>query len=727
MGTTTTQQFALHHTGAAVLAVDDERRMLDSLVACLSPYQLEVDTALGGDAACQALLRREYDLVLLDLNMGVVNGHDVLDFAREHNINSPFVVVSGESSFGAVTKALKRGVADYIRKPYSMDELLTTISNTLQKRFLERDRNQLQHRVKQSEELHRYIVNSSPDIIFMLDERGRFTFLNDKMEALLGHRKESLLGRSCLTVIDREFRNKATYYFHKASSDESLGGCDFELCLNRKGTTLLPRYFDVTMMPVDSTQLAADHIGGAGDSVVYGTARDITEQKEAEEFISFQAYHDTLTRLPNRALFKDRLSLAINQAQRNDSMLAVMFLDLDRFKNINDTLGHSVGDLLLERVARRLEKVLRAGDTLSRFGGDEFTLLLPTLSSSVDAQQIAEKVIAALREPFVIDGMELYVGVSIGIAMFPESGANIEQLIKNADQAMYHVKDRGKDGYCFYTTSMTDDLSRQVRLERDLRLALDSDQFVVHYQPQIDIVTNKIVGVEALIRWMHPERGEVCPTDFIGFAEETRLINEIGTRVLRSACEEVRQWMEETGCRLHLAVNFSPVQMESQNFGEELRQLLTETRFPLDLFELELTENSFIHNLDRMAQTIGDLVKGGVKVAIDDFGTGYSSLNYLNKLPVHTLKIDRSFIQQIADDEEGSHCVVNAIAAMAKGLRLKIVAEGVETLEQYNYVRRLGCDQAQGFYCGRPAPGSAILAMLRNEKASVSDISTRLA
>ncbi|MBR9911758.1 MAG: EAL domain-containing protein [Gammaproteobacteria bacterium] len=705
------QSFSLKEADVVILAVDDEPRMLDSLLACLKPYRLNIDTALGGARACEKLLAGHYDLVLLDLNMPDIDGHQVLEFAAEHGLRCPFIVVSGESSFDAVTKALRHGVSDYLKKPYSVDELVTTVSNVLQQQLLQKEHNLMQLRLQQSEGLHRYIVNSSPDIIFMLDKRGRITFINEKVEALLGYKRSELIGRPCLNLIDHEDRNKAIYYYHKGAA-ESQGGANFEICLRRKGPSHLPRHFDITLFPVDNSQLVADHISGVSGSVIYGAARDITEQKEAEEFISFQAYHDTLTRLPNRALFKDRLSLAINQATRNKQMLAVMFLDLDRFKNINDTLGHSIGDLLLEKVARRLELVLRSGDTLSRFGGDEFTLLLPALNSNQDAMQIAEKIIATLREPFDVDGMQLFVGVSIGIALYPESGSNIEQLIKNADQAMYHVKERGKDGYCFYAASMSDDLSRQVKLERDLRVALEANQFVVYYQPLIEIATGAIVGVEALVRWQHPERGVICPVEFITFAEETRLINEIGRRVLVAACTEVKRWIDITGHKLRLAVNFSPVQMDEQDFVDLLHSVLQETGFPVEMFELELTENTFIHNLDHIAGKIERLVDHGMTVAIDDFGTGYSSLNYLNKLPIHTLKIDRCFIQQIPNLEDGSSCVVNAITAMAKGLHLNIVAEGVETREQLDYVRELGCNEAQGFYCGRPQPGEAVLDLI---------------
>ncbi|WP_317932697.1 EAL domain-containing protein [Halioxenophilus sp. WMMB6] len=707
--------------GAAILAVDDEPRMLDSLVAGLRARQLNIDSALGGERACEKLLKNQYDLILLDLNMPDKNGFEVMDFVRSHNIQSPVIVVSGESSFESITNAFKFGATDYLKKPYSMDELLLTVENAIKKSRLEREYNLVQERLQHSESLHRYIVNSSPDVIFMLDRKGRFTFLNDKISYLLGYDKNDFLDRSCLPLIEKHSRSRAAYQYRKIVSGE-MQSASFELCINRKGRTLFPRYFEVNLYRVDNNQLTQDFFGASDTSVVYGTARDITEQKEAEEFISFQAYHDTLTRLPNRTLFKDRLSLAINQAARSKQKLAVMFLDLDRFKNVNDSLGHSVGDVLLEKVARRLELVLRAGDTLSRFGGDEFTLLLPALASENDARTIAEKVIETIKQPFHIGGKEMFLGVSIGIAIYPDCGEDIEQLIKNADQAMYHVKGAGKDGYCYYTPSISDALAEQLHLEQDLRVAVAQKQFVVHYQPQIDLRNGKIVGVEALVRWLHPQRGLTSPAEFINFAEKSRIICDIDRQVLRAACIEVKRWMEVAKCDIRLAVNFSPIQMHEPRVITSLLEVLAETQFPKHLFELELTENTMMSDLDRVASNISMLVDAGVSVAIDDFGTGYSSLNYLNKLPIRTLKIDRSFIQQIPYSEGNAASVVKAITAMAKGLDLTIVAEGIETREQLNYVRKLGCDVAQGYFCGRPVPGEEILKLLapKREEAVVT-------
>jgi len=396
-----------------------------------------------------------------------------------------------------------------------------------------------------------------------------------------------------------------------------------------------------------------------------------------------------------------------------------MFLDLDRFKVVNDTLGHAMGDRLLQSVAMRLESVLRAGDTLSRFGGDEFTLLLPAISSKEDARKIARKIINILKEPFLLGDHEVFVGVSIGVALYPEAGETMEQLVQNADVAMYHVKGRGKDGYQFFTEAMNVDCSQRLKLERDLRKALENDEFRVYYQPQVDTRTGQVVGVEALIRWHHPERGIIFPSEFIPLAEETKLIADIGDWVLQSACTEVRQWIAAGLSNIRLSVNFSPMQVEHPRFVESLLKQLQQCGFPTANFEVELTENLIMRDLENITQKLNLLASQGITIAIDDFGTGYSSLYYLNKLPIHTLKVDRSFIKDIRDNT-GESCIVNAIIAMAHGLKLNIIAEGVETSHQLEYLRQLKCHEVQGFYFGKARPGTELLQSLANNLHSMA-------
>ncbi|WP_166251471.1 putative bifunctional diguanylate cyclase/phosphodiesterase [Marinobacter salicampi] len=701
-------------TMARILVADDDPRLLKSLATLLEQRGYDVTAALGGRAACEELSNQRFDLAMLDLRMPDVDGFDVMAHAAGVQADCGIVVVSGESSFSSVSRALRRGAQDYIKKPFDPDELLATLEGVLGKQSLVRAHADVQQRLEKSEALHRYIVNSSPDIVFMLDERGRFCFLNNKIEALLGYRAADLNGKHFRTLIDEQDVTRGTY----ALQDPGISAENprtLEVRIKTRSSRKANRYFEITAFPIDheTWPLAADIAAREASQKArfYGTARDITERKEAEAFINFQAYHDLLTRLPNRALFKDRLNLAITQARRNRRKLAVMFLDLDRFKIINDTLGHAMGDRLLQAVTQRLEECLRKGDTLSRFGGDEFTLLLPEINSHEDARGIAKKLIRAMKAPFQLGDHEVFVGVSIGISLYPDAGNSLDQLIQNADIAMYHVKARGKDGYRFFSDTMSIDTAHRLNLERDLRQALDNNELRVFYQPQVSATTGKIVGLEALVRWQHPERGLLYPKDFLPLAEETKLIVDLSEQVLAQACREVKRWINDGHEGLRLAVNMSPIQVDHPRFVENLLQQLHNQDFPPGNLEIEITENVIMSDLEQISLKLRELANVGVRIAIDDFGTGYSSLNYLHRLPIHTLKVDQTFVRGIRTGEDGA-CIVNAIVAMAHGLKLDIVAEGVETDIQLSYLKGLGCHQVQGFFYGPAQPADAISRLL---------------
>ncbi|MAA63605.1 MAG: two-component system response regulator [Alteromonadaceae bacterium] len=699
---------------ARILVVDDEPRLLESLVDLLEEHGFNACPALGGRAACESLKKESFNLVMLDLRMPDVDGHAVMQFIQDEKINVPVVVVSGESSFSAVSRALRRGAEDYIRKPFDPDALLATVGNVLRKQALEYAHENVQQRLKKSEELHRYIVNSSPDIVFMLDQEGRICFVNHKVEALLGYQSTELIGRHFRHLIEEQDISRGTY----ALQDPAISAENprtFEIRLKTRGSRQANRFFEITAFPIGDEGAQFLPQGSVrrriGEARIYGSARDITERKEAEAFINFQAYHDLLTRLPNRALFKDRLMLAITQAQRTDQKLAVMFLDLDRFKVVNDTLGHAMGDRLLQAVTQRLESCLRKGDTLSRFGGDEFTLLLPAISGNEDARKIARKLIHVLKAPFQLGEHEVFVGVSVGIAIFPEGGESMDQLIQCADIAMYHVKASGKDGYRFYSDTMSIDTANRLSLERDLRQALVNGELCVHYQPQVAADTGQILGLEALVRWHHPERGLLYPRDFLPLAEETKLITELSDQVLETACRQTKNWIKQGNKNLRLAVNLSPLQVEQPRFVPNLIAKLKAADFPPENLEIEITENVIMNDLEQISRKLKALAAHGVRIAIDDFGTGYSSLNYLHRLPIHTLKVDQSFVKTIRSDDDGA-CIVNAIVAMAHGLQLDIVAEGVENDVQLAYLKNLGCQQMQGFFYGPAVPAAEIDALL---------------
>lgn len=700
----TTEDF----TDVNILLVDDELNMLESMRALLTYYGYRIDTALGGAAAIEKLSVSRYDLLLLDLRMPGVDGHQVMEFVKEQALELLTIVISGETSYAEMSRALRNGGYDYLKKPYAPEELLATLNNAIRKCRLEKAHHAMQDRLRKSEQMYRFIVNNSADIIFMLDEKGRFSFLNSKVEKLLGLQKEELIGQPLLSLVETDDQTRASRFFDNLDL-ESEHVRNIELVLRSHASLKNRRHFELSVWPVEADDVGVPFGREQRKFRIYGTARDVTERKEAEAFINFQAYHDLLTRLPNRALFKDRLGMAMAQCRRTQRKLAVMFLDLDRFKIVNDSLGHTVGDRLLQAVSLRLQKCLRRGDTLSRFGGDEFTLLMPEIASEDSAAKIAHKLIRALRQPFFLGEHEIYVGCSVGIVVYPGGGDDIDSLIQNADIAMYQVKDRGKDGFAFYSSDMNAATANRLHFERDVRRALEHNEFRVHFQPQIDARNGDVVGVEALIRWQHPNRGFIMPGDFIPIAEESRLIMEIDKWILKSAAREVRSWYDRGYPQVRLAVNFSPVFFEQADFVDQLIAILDECKFPKDHFEIEITENVILSDLDHIVDKLARLNQEGITIAIDDFGTGYSSLSYLQKFPINTLKIDQTFVQNIKGGIDEA-CIVNAIVSMAHGLKLNIVAEGVENKCQLTYLRDLGCHHMQGHYFGRAMSGSDIIA-----------------
>ncbi|MFO7954290.1 MAG: EAL domain-containing protein [Thioalkalivibrio sp.] len=689
-----------------ILIADDDPGLLDSLRELLTLEGYPVRTAPGGGAAIEALREKRYDLLLLDLAMPELDGLDVLRFMQAAGLETLTVVVSGNSTVEDVAGALREGAHDYLKKPYEPAELLATVRNALQHKALEDANRTMRARLEKSERLHRMIVNNSPDIVFVLDANHRFRFVNSRVHELLGYSRQDLLETSILELVEPEDRDKAEYFFEQASRRQAHIR-SVELALKPARPSHSRHFFEVAIWPNGSGDESTD---GGHEALTYGTARDITERKESEAFINFQAYHDLLTRLPNRALFRDRVDVAISHAHRAGTQLAVLFIDLNRFKVINDSLGHTVGDRLLQGVAQRLQSCIRKGDTLSRFGGDEFTLLIPGLASSEAAIQVAEKILESLQEPFEIGDHELFVGASIGIAIYPDAGDNLEALIKNADIAMYREKNTGKTGVRVYSPDMGGHPPRRLQLEQDMRRALEREEFHILYQPQVDTETGRMVGVEALIRWDHPQLGLLGPAEFIPVAEDTRLIVDLDRLTLRTASREILQHMQEGYPELRLAVNLSPVLVERDDFVEDFLGILGEAGFPPDLLEVEITENLLMSDTPDTVHKLNRLGAAGVQIAVDDFGTGYSSLSYLQKLPIHTLKIDRSFTQSICHADEA--CIVNAIISMARGLNMNIVAEGVETDAHRNYLRKLECPMMQGFLFGQPAP---LYRLLENE------------
>lgn len=705
---------------SSILIVDDEPIQLESLRELVSLSGYQVKTASSGLKALDILQTYEFDVMLVDLLMPGMSGYEVIEKVSEKGVDTKIIVVSGETRFESVTAALRKGAYDFVKKPYTADELLATIDNAANRKQLEVSHRQVRLRLEQSEFLHRFIVDNSPDIIFMLDTEGCFTFLNDTVYSVLGHDRGELIGRHYSKLVSSQSLEQARHVFMERRTGER-NSRHVELKLKCKGGSDY-RYFETSSMRVE---LEADlQPEGNRFQGTYGVARDITEQKDAQALINFQAYHDQLTRLPNRALLEDRLTLAISQTRRNKQKLAVMFLDLDRFKWVNDTLGHTIGDRLLQAVGQRLEGCLRRGDTLARLGGDEFALVFPQLKSDQNAATIAEKLLQRLRESFMIDEHELYVTGSIGIAVYPEAGETMGDLIRSADIAMYQIKERSKNGYQFFTAEMNEMSNGRLALERELRKALTDGELKVYYQPQVNATTEQVVGFEALVRWEHPTDGLIFPGDFIPIAEETGLILQLGNFVLETVFSDLARWRAEGLRDIRISINFSALQIEQDDFIDNIVRRLKRVDLPGSCLEVEITENIIMNDLTQVIQKLRKLTRLGIKIAIDDFGTGYSSLSYLQQFPINTLKIDKSFVNSIHIDEGGTS-IVNAIVAMAKGLKLNMIAEGVETVSQLEYLKELGCHEIQGFIFGKAEDAEKTREILNG--SSVTRLETEVA
>jgi len=472
---------------------------------------------------------------------------------------------------------------------------------------------------------------------------------------------------------------------------------------------------DGSTYPVE-VRLQLSRVGDV--SMFVSIIMDITERRAAEEQINFLAFHDELTHLPNRNLFLDRLQQAIFEADRTEHLVAVLFLDLDRFKTINDSLGHTVGDEVLIQTANRLKSVLRTGDTISRLGGDEFSIVLSDIHNVSDCTLIAEKLLDCMSKPLVIGDRELVVTVSIGITLYPFDNGEIQGLLKNADMAMYHAKEAGRNNYQFYSSSMADKASERMGLEMSLRRALNEDELVLHYQPILDMTSGEVVGVESLVRWMHPQRGLMGPDNFISIAEETGLIVPLGQWVLRTTCEHAKV-LDDMGLVIpKFAVNLSPRQFRDPNLILGIRDVFKESGFDPKRLDLEITENLLMGDTETVREQLYELTKLGIELSIDDFGTGYSSLSYLRQLPISNLKIDRSFVQELPDNADDA-AIVSSTISMAHYLGMKTIAEGIENREQLRFLKHAGCDIAQGYLISRPLPLDELGQFIKTSSQSI--------
>jgi diguanylate cyclase (GGDEF)-like protein/PAS domain S-box-containing protein len=575
------------------------------------------------------------------------------------------------------------------------------------------ERKRAEDALRASEERYRNLVNTAQDAIYTVSPKGELTSLNAAFKTLTGWAPEEWIGKSFAPIVHPDDLSVALDVLKRVLGGETAS---FELRIKSKSGDYLIAEFSAAPLVEDG------RITG-----LLGVGRDVTEKRKAQETIRQLAYHDGLTGLPNRALFEDRLQVALAQAQRQRQMVAVMFLDVDRFKLVNDTMGHSGGDILLKSVAEELSGAIRDGDTVARVGGDEFTLLLPAINGEGDAVVVAERILETIKHPRFVEGQEFSVTTSIGITIFPQDGSDVDTLLRNADTAMYRAKERGRDNFQLYTPAMNAAVMQRLSLENDLRHAVERGELLLHYQPVADVTSGQIVGAEALVRWDHPQRGRLEPDDFISLAEETGLIVPIGQWVLREACLQARAWQDAGFAPVRLGVNLSARQLHHKGLVNLVTEVLDESGISPDWLQLEITEGDVMSNVEFIIGVLHRLRGMGVSISVDDFGTGYSSLSYLKRFPIDSVKIDRSFVRDLATDPSDA-AIVTTVISMARNLNLRVVAEGVETNEQLDFLRRRACDEYQGYLVSRPVPGQAFTRLMtptQTRRAKVTRLRSR--
>jgi diguanylate cyclase (GGDEF)-like protein/PAS domain S-box-containing protein len=555
---------------------------------------------------------------------------------------------------------------------------------------------------------YRGLLEAAPDGMVVVNEEGEIVLLNAQAEKHFGYRADELLGQKVMNIIPEGFAERLIADGTRTAA-EALAqqiGTGIELNGRRKDGSEFP--IEIMLSPLESPE----------GILVTAAIRDITVRKDADEHLAqmvkqmaHSAAHDFLTSLPNRLLLNDRIDQAIALAKRHKHLVAVLFLDLDGFKHINDSLGHSAGDKLLQSVAGRLSDCVRAPDTVSRQGGDEFVVLLPEVKLAEDIAIAARRMLRAVEKAHFIDDRELHVTVSIGVSLYPDDGLDAETLIKNADTAMYQAKEDAGQSCRFFRPEMNVRAVERQSIEEDLRRALQQKEFTLNFQPKVNLSTGAIIGAEALIRWTSPTRGQVPPLDFIPIAEDSGLILPIGAWVLQEACAQARAWVDAALPKTTMAVNVSAAQFRNENFLEDLFATLSETGMDPECLELEVTESILMRHAEVAASILQTLRRRGIRVSVDDFGTGYSSLSYLQKFPLDALKIDQSFVREISTRPDET-TIVRAIISMGRSLNLRIIAEGVETASDLAFLKAQGCDEGQGYYFSRPVPAEQFAKLL---------------
>ena len=645
--------------------------------------------------------RERIAAILVNLFLPDSEGVETFDRIFQTSPEVPILVLSSLEHENAAKLAVQRGAQDYLLEddldgyllPKALRNMLERASNA-EDLFREKERAQV-------------TLDSIGDAVVCTDVSGNVTFLNPIAEALTGWPADEAVGRPFIQV----FRI-IDVLNHRRAIDPMASVIKANKASNLPEGSILIRRDGIESAIEDSTAPIHDRRGRVTGGVM--VFHDVTQARAMAQKMSHLAQYDYLTDLPNRLLLNDRLSQAVSAAHRHQQHLAVLFVDVDRFKHVNDSLGHLIGDKLLLSIAHRLVASVRSSDTISRQGGDEFVILLSSIAHAADAALSAQKILTAASLPYRVQEHELQITVSVGIAIYPDDGADAEALVKNADIAMLSAKDNGRNNYQFFKPTMNEHALERQSIEGNLRHALDRGEFMLHYQPKMDLEAQTLTGAEALIRWRQPERGIVFPKDFIPIAEQCGYIVPVGRWVLREACRQRRAWLDAHLAPIPIAINISAVELRSNNFVEHVRDILRETGLEPRYLELELTETAFMQDPQSTIAVLQALKDIGIKLTLDDFGTGYSSLSYLKRFPIDALKIDKSFVRGLCTDSDDSK-LVSAVINLGRSFHLQVIAEGVETREQFMALQAQNCAEGQGYYFQKPIAADEFAKLLGDD------------
>lgn len=682
---------------------DAELAMRELRRAEISFQSKRVETKEG---FLEALREFEPDVILSDFNLPQFNALEALGLLKELKNETPFILYTGSLTEEVAVECMKDGAADYILKS-SLKRLPSAVLNALEKSEARKAEKKAMDALRESENKLRTLIESMTEGLLQVDTNDRIQFVNKCFCEMVDYTEEELIGTDWSRLLFDEERDLI-----KQISDSRGKGLNdtYEIRLQKKSGEIL--WMIVGGAPIKNAEGAT--IGWIG------TFTDITDRKRAEEQLLYDAFHDGLTGLANRALFMDHLQMTIARGRsRHSNHYAVLFLDLDRFKIINDSLGHAKGDELLKFIARRLESCIRTGDLVARLGGDEFVILLTELVEANEVILVAERILEELKTPFNLGGREIYITTSIGITLSESGHTRAEDMLRDADIAMYRAKAKGRAQYEVFNQEMHEDASKQLQIETEMRRALEKGEFCLYYQPIVQLESNRLVGVEALVRWNHPTRGTVSPMEFIPAAEENGLILPLGSWILSESCRQLREWQKRNplASRLTVSINLSFKQFSQLDLVREVSSIIEKTGVDPRCLKFEVTESHIMENSEIAVAIMNRLREIGAEISLDDFGTGYSSLSYLHRLPIDYLKIDRSFVTRMIESRENAE-IIRTIIKLGQNLKMKVIAEGIETPEQLEQLQSLNCEFGQGYLFSKPLESEAAAAFIGQSLAA---------